>query len=709
MAAPTQPTSPRSAAERRVLEQLHQSVPTQRRTLPRPAATSPITVDALPARERRPRSRLFGASATQPLPTDSRQLLLEILDEFPEIDATTVSVLLEMHNNEREPVVQRLEEVYRRPGRAPQKRHSFPSSSPRELGRRRHTLLPTLSSRARRARPFSVDRVDEDDDDDGIGDEEGSNDDNITDEGRRSADHSRRSRTSHGSSNTPPETPLVRTARSLTGTSSRRRHRSGSNAGSTGSRHRKRSFRRARDTEGSGSERAPARLEERAADPLLAPWGQEASPRPRGDAVPPVMLAPHALRARQAPRGGGGPFANLSAPLASAVVAEPAAVRFRARPSTPGSALRAEDVSVLPGDDVSVTSSGTASSVTRESPLFSSAVSSAMSSVRSNERAGPAAAAPVAESALRDGRDNSTRATAAAVMRNFTSSGRQSRNSNASEGSGGPLSRRRRASRSVRELGHAMRDRARQYRDNWSEGDDDIDEIRRTAGSVGGDHEFSSVDGNDGSDDGAVRSTQEMLIVDAEEALAGVMEDGAGFVHVDKTLLQKLIQKVNTAERTLHKLQTERSQKVAQLVAAVNDVSSSMVNYDMRQQRRFEHLSERFTGNNDSIERLTNDMWSIRRMLHDFETRRSRRFWRMMGMLLLDTLAYVGLILVWLCTSVYNLFARQKRAITRIFVASPPEQVRDVHPEDEAYVEDDEDYSVLHRRAGSQSQSIGAS
>eukprot|EP00171_Calliarthron_tuberculosum_P015241 IDg15241t1 len=374
------------------------------------------------------------------------------------------------------------------------------------------------SNRSRRAPLFSVDRIDDDEEDDGIGDEEGSNDDNYAAtaaDARRSVEQGH-SRTSHASSNTPPEAPIAQTARSSTSASSvqRRSERSRaatiSNADSSSSthkprthKHRKRSFRRSRDTEGSGSDaasahRPPPRREERASDPLLAPWGQDASPRPRGDAVPPVMLAPHALRSRsrsrsrsrdQSPRPAvPPPFAALNAPLSNSVVAESSSVRFRVRPQTPGTTLLRpsplDDEGAAPpadGDDASVSSSGTASSLTRGSPGFSSAVSSAISSVRSAERPGSGAASQAAahatplsredgESVAREGHEVSAISAAAAVMRSLTTSGRQSRNSNASEGSGGQLSRRRRAKRSVRELGHAMRDKARQYRDGWSEG-----------------------------------------------------------------------------------------------------------------------------------------------------------------------------------------------------------------------------------------------
>lgn len=677
MSTPPYPTSGRPPAERRVLEQLQKQQQSGRRTLPKPAATSGVQADSLR------RSRLFGAAPSRH--QDNSRLLQEILDEFPEIDATTVSVLLEMHSNMREPVVQRLEEVYRRPGKAPQKRHSFPASSPRELGRKPPPAhVATVG--ARKSRPFSVDRVDEDDDDataafiDGLE--------------RMSADGARRSverRTSRSS--TPPVSP--RASRSFNSSSSTSRRASSPTRGPRGAR----ASRRSRDADGSGSDAVGgggrARREERAADPLLPPWGQDISPRPRGDAVPPVMLAPHAIRSRaneRTPRGGASPI------LGASVVAEPAVVRLRARPPTPGTVLLHDDESA---------SSSTGSSLTRGSP--------APSSARSSERPGSAASHTSRGDVDSASRDGSARS-AAAVMRNAAGSGRAPRGGVVADTL--PMSRRQRATRSVRELGNAVREKARQYRENWSE-EGELDEMEETRGedrrgmAAGGDRDDGGVEANDGSEDASARTVgaQELLILrgDAEDGISAVDSDNgvaAGYVRVEKTMLQRLIRKINMAERTLHELRTERSEKVVQLVSAVNDVSSSLVSYDVRQQRRFEHLTERFTGNNDSIERLTNDMWTIRRMLHDYETRRSRRFWRMLGMLLLDSLAYVGLILVWLCTSVYNLFARQRRAVARLFVTPCDDDVaqvvevddddfamqsEQVEEDDDGYIEDDDD------------------
>lgn len=751
------PSSPRTAAERRVLEQLAQQPQTAaRRTLPRPAATSTAPVDPLPGvRLRRPRSRIFGASTTAPNTAttnatsvnnpvshhhrdfDSHGLLTEILAEFPEIDATTVTVLLDMHNGQRGPVVTRLAEVYRRPGKEPQKRHSFPSSSPQELGRlgirnggatlqlqQQQQLLQqqqqTNSKRNRKSKkPFSVDRIDDSEDDTSIDVHSeanqidattgltSSNNDyyripttNITTTTsavglaedllhRSSIDMSSHSppvplpATSVGNNTSRSHTTSTRRRRSNNRSSGRGAESSGASAeslymdhlppprSSSNIRAPRSRTRTASESDGggsrffgSGSDAATretisgrssrtswTRREERVSEPLRPPWGQDVAPRPRGDVVPPVIVAPPAMRRNQDvanlyidPIPG---FPAFISPQAVPVVAEQSSVRLRGGPMMRDLVPEAGIDNMSRDDDAaSVSSVGTASSNTTN-PYPVSAPSSSRSSVRSSGRSGLRGETP-------PGRENSALAAAGALMRGLAAgNSRPNRNRSTGESS---ISRRKRASRSVKEFKDALKEKSRYNRESWSgEEDEAVGEVELLDDRGSETREDDRLEG--------VTEESTLRTVNMEEMM---MTEQTGYVRVEVSQMQKLVRKVTQAEQALQ----ERAEKVATLLTVVNEVRASLVSCDKRQQQRFDDMSERFTANNESIERLTNDMWRIKRMLHDYETRRSRRFWRVVGMLLLDALAYVGLFVVWICTSVYNLFARQRRAVARLLSAN---------------------------------------
>jgi len=719
-------TSPRPAAERRVLEQLAQQPPNPRRTLPRPA-TPPVDPNT-PARLRRPRSRIFGASA--PVPdapphgnSTAHLSLTNILAEFPEIDATTVSVLLDMHNGQRAPVVQRLAEVYRRPGKEPQKRHSFPSSSPQERGRA-DDFRPSSSSssmapteRAKKSRVFSIDRIDDTDEEESLlrldldaavdqasrpnahvtaavssamfSDNGGGGGPMSTSRSSQSPGFpsSRPSHTSTTSSSrkrsfvrrsgipgadssgasgeSPPmEVPLLagrrRLSRNLAGSSSdtgSRRVGSGSSAGTAMS--------------GRSSRTSTTRREERESDPLRPPWGQEIAPRPKGDVLPPVMLAPAALRRqdsglRERTSGAGSSqtdiqaaFAAVTIPHTVPVVAEQSTVRLRGEGTSflrSGLHLGVEESREEDGESAS--SSGTASSLTV--PTYPSS----RSSLRSMGRSAPRS---TGEGEQSSGRESTARAAAGALMRGLTT--REKKGSNVTPPVDGQMkSRRHRASRSVRGLGHVMKQKARQYRDGWSDGDGDEegDEEEEEEQLLDREEEMKEADGDEELEEEEEESQEIARSIGLSEVMR-IEDSEVEYVRVEVGELQRLVRKVNEAEEMLQELQTHRAARMEALVGAVEGVHASLVKCDKRQQQRFEDVNERFTANNDGIERLLNDMWRVKKMLHDYETRRSRRFWRVVGMLLLDALAYIGLFVVWLFTSVYNMIAKQKRAVARLF------------------------------------------
>ena len=698
-----------------MLEQLAQQPQSAtRRTLPRPAATSGAPVDPTTGvRLRRPRSRIFGASSPNAAAqthhhrdSDDHTLLTEILAEFPEIDATTVSVLLDMHNGQRAPVVQRLAEVYRRPGKEPQKRHSFPSSSPQELGRlgvRAGAVTQPPQQNTKRNRkpkkPFSVDCIDDSEDDTSIDVQleihemtqggPASNEyyrvptTNITtttsvvglaeDLPRPSFELSSNSLSLSGVNRTHTTSSSTR-RRSLNRLSARAaadssgasadsfhmeqlanirapRSRTRTTSGSEGSRRVGSSSDAAtRETvSGRSSRTSWTRKEERVSEPLRPPWGQDVAPRPRGDVVPPVIIAPPSMRRNQdlanfleGPIPG---FSGVMSPQAVPVIAEQSSVRLRGGPVMRDLVPDLNTDSIPREEDAaSVSSAGTASSATTN-PYPASAPSSTRSSVRSSGRSGVRGETPPA-------RENSAIAAAGALMRGLTTgSSRPHRHRTGGESA---MSRRKRASRSVREFKEALKEKTRHHRESWSgEEEDDDEENEEDVGERGS--ETIEEDRLEGVTDESTLRT-----VNMEEMMT--VEEQTGYVRVELSQMQKLVRKVSQAEKALQ----ERAEKVQTLLAVVNDVRASLVSCDKRQQQRFDDMTERFTANNESIERLTNDMWRIKRMLHDYETRRSRRFWRVVGMLLLDALAYVGLFVVWICTSVYNLFARQRRAVARI-------------------------------------------
>lgn len=340
---------------------------------------------------------------------------------------------------------------------------------------------------------------------------------------------------------------------------------------------------------------------------------------------PPETVAPGAGRPRSMP-------VAASAALHQ-VIAEPAGVRIRSRADE-----EVDGDSGIMEEEGSVSSSGTGSSRTRESH----APSSLRSSVPSSSRAHTIS--------TRDS-DGSARGVGRSVV------GRRHRV--VSDGSG----RRHRASR-MRDLGNAVLDGlGRRSNRSGSEGevDDDDDELDRRDGTGS----FGDADAMQALR-AAVSSDRIVRRAESVAALSGGEEADSEMVTVELGVLRKLVHKVEVAERALADMTNDSRDRVTELFKAVSAVSASLSHYDERQQKRFDVLTSVFTGNNDSIERLTCGMLTIRSELRDYEMRRSRRFWRMIGLKVVDLLAYVALFVVWVCASLYNVVVRQKRALGRL-------------------------------------------
>lgn len=203
-----------------------------------------------------------------------------------------------------------------------------------------------------------------------------------------------------------------------------------------------------------------------------------------------------------------------------------------------------------------------------------------------------------------------------------------------------------------------------------SEGEVDEDEIERREDAA----VFADADAPSGVLRAAASAERIVRRAESVSGLSGDEADGE-MVTVELGVLRKLVYKVEVAEKALADLTNDSRERVADLLKAVNGVSASLSHYDERQQKRFDVLSSVFTGNNDSIERLTCAMLTIRSELRDYEMRRSRRFWRMIGLKLVDLLAYVALFVVWVCASLYNVAVRQKRALGRLVAGEEGDEV----------------------------------